>query len=86
MPGGYACSGEGGSCMPERQCVPRGACVPGGCACLGEHAYLGVCMPGGVCMPRGCVCPGGISHACPPRTEFLTHACENITFPVGGNK
>ena len=32
----------------------------------------GVC-PGGVCL-------GGGVHL-PPLTEFLTHACENITFP-----
>ena len=46
----------------------------------------GVCLGG--CLPRGClprvgVCLGG---AClwdvfTPRTEFLTHTCENITFP-----
>ena len=46
----------------------------------------GVCAQGGVC-PGGClpggsaqrdVCLGGVYT---PRTEFLTHACENITFP-----
>ena len=40
----------------------------------------------GVCVcPRGVCVSGGVSpHAMgqtPPRTEFLTHACENITFP-----
>ena len=34
------------------------------------------CVPGGVCL--GGICLGGVHH---PRTEFLTHACENITFP-----
>ena len=43
------------------------------------------CLPRG-CLPRGCL-PGGVYiPACngadePPWTEFLTHACENITFP-----
>ena len=35
-----------------------------------------VCL-GGVCI--GGVCLGGVH--LPPWTEFLTHACENITFP-----
>ena len=52
----------------------QGVCMPRGCAC-----------PGGV-HAQGCACPGGVhagGHAmhAPPRTEFLTHACENITFP-----
>ena len=42
----------------------------------------------GGCLPmEGCVCPegrclprGGV-HLPPLLTEFLTHACENITFP-----
>ena len=56
-----------------------GACMPRGCACPGGVHAQGVCMPRGVhaqgvCMPAGMLCM-------PPRTEFLTHACENITFP-----
>ena len=53
--------------------LPGGVC-PGGCLPGGVY-------PGGVC--SGGVWPGG---ACPVRctptlwTEFLTHACENITF------
>ena len=55
-----------------------------------RHAPLGRLphpprMPGGwVCMPHagGACVPGGHAwHARPPQTEFLTHACENITFP-----
>ena len=30
----------------------------------------------GECLPRG-----GVVHLTPPVTEFLTHTCENITFP-----
>ena len=29
----------------------------------------------------GCACPGVCMPHMPPPTEFLTHACENITFP-----
>ena len=35
------------------------------------------CLPGGVC-PRGVSAWGGVHLL--PWTEFLTHACENITF------
>ena len=69
----------------KQECIPVG-CVPSAAVAVGR----GVC-PGG-----GGVCPGGISQhalgsgvyssACwdtpPPLwTEFLIHACENITFP-----
>ena len=47
----------------------------------------GVC-PGGVCPGWGVVCSGGclpqcmLGHTSPPLwTEFLTRACEDITFP-----
>ena len=65
-------------------------CLPGG-DCLGMSAWgclprVGVCA-GGACLPGG-VCPGGggaSQHALrqtpSPRTEFLTHACKNISFP-----
>ena len=80
---------------PSGGCLPRG-CLPGGClpedVCQGVFAW-GVSAQGGVC-PGG-VCPGWMSaqggvcisqHAMGqtsplPWTEFLTHACENITFP-----
>ena len=62
--------------------------------CLGTVSARGDVCQGGVCL--GGDCPGGVSqHAMeqipPPLwTEFLTHACENITFPqttvADGNK
>ena len=67
---------------------------PGGCL-LGGGVYLeGGVYPAGWCVSRGClprgggVCPGGClprvgvpPTPLPPWTEFLAHACENITFP-----
>ena len=56
-----------------------------GCACPGGvHAQEGVHAWGhaqGACIPGG-ACLGGVhaTHA-PLWTEFLTHTCENITFP-----
>ena len=50
-----------------------GGCQPRGCVCLGG----GCVFPGGVYLGgvyRGC------THTPPLWTEFLTHACENITF------
>ena len=52
-----------------------------GCVCLG------VCVQGGVCLGCVCVQKGSVFRGCPGVytsplwTEFLTHACENITFP-----
>ena len=55
---------------------------------LGRGVYPGRACLGGVC--PGDVCPwgalwGGVSEYAlrqtPPRTEFLTHARENITLP-----
>ena len=57
--------------MEEGGCLP-GSLPRGGDVCPGE------------CMPRGGdVCPGECipMGQTPPRTDFLTHACENITFP-----
>ena len=45
----------------------------GGDVCLG-----GVCLEG-VSAQKGCV-PKGMLGYTHPQTEFLTHACENITF------
>ena len=47
-----------------------GCVYPGG-FCSGV-VCLGECLPGGVSVRWVCTSP---------RTEFLTHACENITFP-----
>ena len=44
----------------------------------------GGCLPakGGVCLPGGVfTCQEGCLEDTPLWTEFLTHACENITFP-----
>ena len=70
--------------------VPSAAVAAGG----GVSAQWGICLwgayPGGVC-PGGCLL-GGVCHTPPVQcmlgytpsplwSEFLTHACENITFP-----
>ena len=72
--GGGVC--QGGVC--QRTCLPREGMI-------GVSAQGGVCQgvcvcQGGVCLGRG-VCPGGGCTPPPLWTEFLTHACENITFP-----
>ena len=48
--------------------VCLGGCLRGGMSARGASAKGG-CLPGGVHLPHLL------------RTEFLTHACENITFP-----
>ena len=69
----------------------RGYLVPGGCLPRGG-LQEGILGPGGVLSHRVGVCPGGYLPRYPPplRTEFLTHAYENITLPqtsfAGGNK
>ena len=40
----------------------------------------GVCLARDVCLARGCL-PGQEGCTPPPWTEFMTHNCENITFP-----
>ena len=64
----------------KQECIPVG-CVPSAAVAVcwgdlpargGEMSARGVLPARGVCL----VCPGG----CPLCTEFLTHACENITF------
>ena len=58
----------------KQECIPVG-CVP--------SAAVAVCW-GGICLPGGSACQGGLPSlsggGCPLWTEFLTHACENITF------
>ena len=84
--GGGVCQG----CLPEGG-LPRGvSAVGGGGVCQGgwvvsaRGGWGGVC-PGGVsqhALGRGGVCPSACWHTPPSLwTEFLTHACENITFP-----
>ena len=82
---------RGGVC-PQGGCLPRGGWV----STWGKEGFCpgGVCPWGGVsahgegCLPRGGgVCLGGVCqrnagiHPPSKWTEFLTHACENITFP-----
>ena len=73
----------GGGCLPSRESA-QGGCLPGTSTQGG--------LPGGVSAQEvsahGCISPGrclaDVPHPTPhppPWTEFLTHACENITFP-----
>ena len=70
-------SARGRGCMTTG-CLPREGCLPRGSA-------GGVCP--GECLPGGSVCPGegylhrGVWQTPLLWTEFLTHACVNITFP-----
>ena len=83
--GGGVCSrgvsALGGVCSRGSVCSRGGVCsrgsVPGGVCSQGVSAPGGVCSRG--CLLCGCLLPGGGRH--PPLlwTEFLTHACENIT-------
>ena len=66
---------------PKQECIP-GGCLPSAAVAVGGVGGRG-CLPG-----DGGVCPGGVFaqvhagiHITPLWTEFLTHACENITFP-----
>ena len=86
---GSGCRGGGVS----QHALCRGVCIP---ACTGQGVsaqggvYLRGCLPGGVCPGSVCVSQHALSrgvsapvHAgihSSPWTEFLTHACENITF------
>ena len=49
-----------------------GGVCSSGCVCSEGVSAPGSVSALGVSAPRGCT---------PPWTEFLTHACENITFP-----
>ena len=55
------------------------ACLSGGCLPRAS-AQGGVC-PGAVCLEGVCLSAGGVYTSPTLWTEFLTHACENITFP-----
>ena len=60
--------------------LPAWGCLTAGGGCLSRGR--GRCLPRRVstCLGGGSACPEGCT---PPSlwTEFLTHACENITFP-----
>ena len=71
LPGGVGCLIRGDVCLE--------GCLPGGVSVQGVSAWG--CLPWGVCLgmsAQGGACLGG----CTPLlwTEFLTQACENITF------
>ena len=73
----WGCFYLGCVCLPRRGCLSRGWCV---CVCPRgglPHTSHAQCMLG--YLPPGPV-HAGINPS-PPWTEFLTHACENITFP-----
>ena len=69
------CSGYVGGVCPGWVMPKGGWCLPKGGVCLG-----GCLTRGSVCL--GGVCPEGVyTTPLPLLTQFLTHACENITFP-----
>ena len=77
-----------GGCLPGG-CLPRGMVSAQGV--VSAHRGGGWCLSGGVVSAQGgqvsaqrgvcLVCPGGCLPSLFLWTEFLTHACENITFP-----
>ena len=86
----------GGVC-PEEGCLPGGICPGGmSCGCLTKACLPRGCLPKEDICPGGCL-PGGVYTDTPqtkkqtpldpkadnpsPWTNFLTHACENTTFP-----
>ena len=66
----FCCSGCRGGVSAQGVVCPGGGVCPGH-VCPGGAVCLGGVYLGGVCL-------GGVHH---PRTEFLTDACESITFP-----
>ena len=76
-------------CLLRQGVCPRGVCPgvsPGGGGCLPRGCFDWGVLAGGGCLPAKegvhLICPvGGVSgRHTPIWTEFLTHACENITF------
>ena len=66
----------------EQECIPVG-CVPPTAVAIWWWVFARGWQPRGlsaqgVCLPRGCL-SGGVH--LPPWTEFVTHSCENISFP-----
>ena len=67
----------------KQECIPAG-CVPS--AAVAVASWGGVTAQGRVCLGEGwvgvcLVCPEGVWQTSHLWTEFLTHTCENITFP-----
>ena len=69
----------------ERGCLPGGGVYLGGCLPRWDVCRGGVCLVGVyLCVWGGGGREGGVSAHVgvhPLWTEFLTHTCENITFP-----
>ena len=63
----------------KQECIPIG-CIPPIAVAVSPatHAPPPPCTPPCHTCPLLCMPP---TARAPPRTEFLTHACENITFP-----
>ena len=62
----------------KQECIPVGCVLSAAVAvCLGGVCQEGICPSG--CLPMGGRVARGVR--LPPWTEFLTDACENITFP-----
>ena len=75
-----------GGCTCWGVCICSGMYLLRGFTCPEGVPAQGVYLPGGECVPAqgGCVyLPGDVPAQgdLPPRTEFLTHATENITLP-----
>ena len=82
---GRCVSAQEGIC-PGGVSAMGGVCPGGVCPVGVSTQWEGVCLVGGGVCPRGCLSRGrvcllerGVHH--PPRTEFLTHAGENLTCP-----
>ena len=72
--------GLGGVCSRGGCAWSGGVSAPGGVPGLGGCLLWGVPGPGGVSAPGGCIPACTEADTLPPMwTEFLTHACENIT-------
>ena len=88
MPGGVCLGVSAGDVSAQGgDCLPRGVCLPGEGVCLPSLSFC----PGSFCLPGGCLpsLSGGrgrggmvvcVWHTPSMWTEFLTLACENITF------
>ena len=82
-----------GGGLPQGGVCPRGflpgVCLPSGMSAWGVSVWGGVCLGVYPLRPRGRYCPLDPETNTPSTSrgrhplwsEFLTHACENITFP-----
>ena len=75
-------TGHGGVCGPGEGVSTSGGCMVWGVWSRGVYGLVGCLVRGvwGVSAPRGgCIPACTEADTPPPWTEFLTHACENIT-------